>query len=391
MAEILQESGITATFYHAGLSNFDKDYRQKAWQEDKIRVMVATNAFGMGIDKADVRAVIHLQIPDSPEAYFQEAGRGGRDGKQSYAVLLYQKADRTKLLRRISEVYPEKDFIRQVYEHLAYYFQMAVGDGLMVTREFDMEEFCTRFKHFPVHTFSALKILEQSGYIEHTDEQESHSRIMFTVRRDELYNFTFTEQQEQIIRILLRLYSGLFADYVYIEEGSIARLCSLTAQDVYERLKGLSRIGVVHYVPRKRTAYITYTRRRVDMEEVAIPFGIYEKRKEQLERRIQAMLDYAERDDRCRSEMLLHYFGEEGTQPCGLCDRCRSKKGKRKKTNDMMPAITQLLADGKEHLLTELKALTRDPEALQQALHELQQEEVIEQSGIVIRLKTKTL
>lgn len=386
VAELLQENGISATFYHAGLSNIDKDLRQKDWQTDKTRVMVATNAFGMGIDKPDVRLVLHLQIPDSPEAYFQEAGRGGRDGAQSYAVLLYHQSDRSKLLRRISEAYPDKEFLKAVYEHLAYYFQMAVGDGMMVTREFDLEEFCIRFKHFPVHTYNALKLLTQAGYIEHTDEQDNSSRIIFTIRRDELYNFTeLTDKQELVLRALLRTYSGIFTDYAYIEESRLAYLTSMTGNEVYEILKGLSHIGIVHYIPRKRAAYITYTQKRVDTEELFFSPEVYEKRKLQLEHRIKAMIAYAESKQQCRSEMLLHYFGEENTHPCQRCDNCRAPKTAQVSTA-LVQSICQVLADKQHHLITELSHLG-DRNLLQENIRFLQQEDKIETNGVSIRLK----
>ncbi len=388
MSELLNENGISSTFYHAGLSNIEKDVRQKDWQKDKIRVMVATNAFGMGIDKPDVRTVIHLQIPDSPEAYFQEAGRGGRDGKSSFAVLLYHRSDRNKLLKRISEAYPEKEFLCNVYEHLAFYFQMAVGDGYMVTREFDLEEFCIRFKHFPLHTYSALKLLVQAGYIEYSDEQDNSSRVIFTVRRDELYRFTqLDEKQENLIRSLLRTYTGIFTDYSFIEESRLAYLNGLTPNEVYELLKGLSHIGIIHYIPRKRAAYITYTQKRVDKEHMVFRPEIYEDRKEQLEQRINAMINYAENDSDCRSEILLHYFGESETHPCGHCDNCTGKETDDLPKDDYRKKILQLVSDGKGHLLTELETILNDSSNMQDVLREMIQEEEIEQEGIIIRKK----
>lgn len=388
MSELLNENGISSTFYHAGLSNIEKDVRQKDWQKDKIRVMVATNAFGMGIDKPDVRTVIHLQIPDSPEAYFQEAGRGGRDGKSSFAVLLYHRSDRNKLLKRISEAYPEKEFLCNVYEHLAFYFQMAVGDGYMVTREFDLEEFCIRFKHFPLHTYSALKLLVQAGYIEYSDEQDNSSRVIFTVRRDELYRFTqLDEKQENLIRSLLRTYTGIFTDYSFIEESRLAYLNGLTPNEVYELLKGLSHIGIIHYIPRKRAAYITYTQKRVDKEHMVFRPEIYEDRKKQLEQRINAMINYAENNSDCRSEILLHYFGESETHPCGHCDNCTGKETDDLPKDDYRKKILQLVSDGKGHLLTELETILNDSSNMQDVLREMIQEEEIEQEGIIIRKK----
>lgn len=218
-AERLQESGISATYYHAGLNDAEKDLRQKQWQTNQIRVMTATNAFGMGIDKPDVRLVIHLDLPDSIEAYFQEAGRAGRDGKQAFAVLLFQKYDRTRLMKRLPDTFPDKDYIRKVYEHICYYYQMAMGDGYNVTREFNLDEFCHNFKHFPIQANSALHLLTRAGYIEYTEEQENHSRLHFLLRRDDLYRIhELKAEQELLIQWILRSYGGLFSDYVFINE-----------------------------------------------------------------------------------------------------------------------------------------------------------------------------
>lgn len=382
-AKYLNENGFTATFYHAGLANSVKDERQQAWQRDEVRVMVATNAFGMGIDKPDVRLVIHLSVPDSPEAYFQEAGRAGRDGLRAYAVLLYHRGDRSKLLRHVPETFPDKEFIRDIYEHLAYYFQMAMGDGYMVTREFNLEEFCRTFKHFPTHTYSALKLLTQAGYIEYTDEQDNASRIMFLVRRDDLYRLeTGSEQSEEVIRALLRAYGGLFADYVYIEEALLARMTGLTEDQVYHILVGLNHVHLVHYVPRKRTPYVTYTQKRVERERIVIPPAVYEERKERLEQRIHAMISYCEAD-RCRSRMLLEYFGEQSNTSCGCCDVCLKRKASGPSDEELCQVILEWLDDGEDHLLTEMP----DPvssDRMQEILRRLiAEEKIVAREGLV--------
>ena len=230
----LNQHGISAIFYHAGLSNDIKDQRQKGWQDGTFRVMVATNAFGMGIDKPDVRLVIHIDFPDSPEAYFQEAGRAGRDGQKAYAVLLYAQSDKTILKKRIGDTFPEKDYIRQVYEHINYYYQMAMGDGRGCTFAFNIDEFCQNFKHFPVRVDSALKILTRAGYLEYTDEQDNASRLIFTLRRDELYRIDERNPDtENLIRIILRSYTGVFSDYAYINEDTLASRSGLTRQQVW--------------------------------------------------------------------------------------------------------------------------------------------------------------
>ena len=231
VAELLNEAGISATFYHAGLDTTVKDERQRDWQNDKVRVMVATNAFGMGIDKPDVRVVIHIDCPDSLEAYFQEAGRAGRDGQKAYAVLLYNDADHRKLDKRISDTFPEKDYVRKVYEHLAYFYQVGVGSGYHATFEFNIDKFCHAFHHFPIQVDSALKILNRAGYIEYTEEQENQARVMFTISRNELYKLeNASPNEEKVITALLRNYGGLFVDYNYIDESFIASQCGLQPQ-----------------------------------------------------------------------------------------------------------------------------------------------------------------
>ena len=235
ITELLMQEGITADFYHAGLDNAVKDLRQKRWQNGEIRVMVATNAFGMGIDKPDVRIVLHIDLPDSPEAYFQEAGRAGRDGLKAYAVILYAKSDKMTLHKRVADTFPEKEYILQVYEHLQYYYQMAMGDGFQCIREFNLEEFCRKFKYFPVPVDSALKILTQAGYLEYTDEQDNASRILFTIRRDELYKLReMGTEAETLIQTILRSYTGVFTDYAYISEDTLAIRTGLTRQQIYK-------------------------------------------------------------------------------------------------------------------------------------------------------------
>ena len=327
ITELLNKEGITADFYHAGLDDAIKDARQQNWQSDKCRVMVSTNAFGMGIDKPDVRIVIHIDMPDSPEAYFQEAGRAGRDGKKAYAVLLYSRSDKTTLRKRIPDTFPEKDYIKKVYEHLQYYYQMAMGDGLGCVKEFNLEEFCRTFKHFPVQAHNALKILTQAGYLEYTDEQDNASRILFTISRDELYKIQeLGKEGEMLLQILLRTYTGLFTDYTFISEAVLMQRTGLDRRTIYNLLMMLSKRHIAHYIPRKKTPYIIYTRERLDMDRVSIPTSVYEERKERYEKRIGAMVEYADSDYACRSRMLLRYFGEKNDCNCGQCDVCLNRQ-----------------------------------------------------------------
>ena len=324
-SQMLNENGITATFYHAGLNNDTKDQRQKSWVKGETRVMVATNAFGMGIDKPDVRLVVHVDIPDSPEAYFQEAGRGGRDGEKAYAVLLYAKSDKATLKKRITDTFPDKEYIRTVYEHLNYYYQMAMGDGLGCTREFNIDEFCRNFKHFPIQVDSALKILTRAGYLEYTDEQDNNSRLMFTLTKEELYRIHETSPEtEKLINVILRSYTGLFTEYAYINEETLSLRTGMTRQQVYDTLISLTRRRILHYIPGKKTPYIIYTRERQEANRLVFSKEVYEDRKESFIHRIEAMTEYAECDDKCRSRMLLLYFGEKNEHNCGQCDVCLS-------------------------------------------------------------------
>ena len=329
ITELLNNEHITADFYHAGLDDATKEIRQHRWQSGESRVMVATNAFGMGIDKPDVRIVIHMDLPDSIEAYFQEAGRAGRDGQKAYAVILYAKSDKTTLHKRILDTFPEKEYIRDVYEHLQYYYQMAMGDGLDCVREFNIEDFCRKFKYFPVPVDSALRILTQAGYLEYTAEQDSTSRILFTIRRDELYRLReMGEDMDRLIQAVLRSYTGVFTDYTYINEASLAICTGLTRRQIYEMLVHLAKLRIVSYIPHKKTPYIIYTRERVEAQRIHISPEVYEHRKARYETRINAMLDYVTNDTVCRSRMLLDYFGERNEHNCGQCDTCISLRSK---------------------------------------------------------------
>lgn len=352
--ELLTHEGITADFYHAGLDNAVKDIRQKRWQDGECRVMVATNAFGMGIDKPDVRLVIHLDLPDSPEAYFQEAGRAGRDGEKAYAVILYSKSDKVTLHKRIPDTFPDKDYIKKVYEHLQYYYQMAMGDGLGCTKEFNLEEFCRKFKHFPVPADSALKILTQAGYIEYTDEQDNASRIIFTIRRDELYKLReMGNETEALVQTILRSYTGLFTDYAYISETALSLRTGLTRQQIYNVLMSLSKRRIIDYIPRKKTPYIIYTRERVELNHLHISPTVYEERKERYEARIRAMVDYVTSETACRSRMLLRYFGEKNENNCGQCDVCLSGHAAHELPTDTFEKLKkELLTILQEQVLT---------------------------------------
>ena len=385
ISQFLNRNHITATFYHAGLNDETKDSRQKAWLKGEFRVMVATNAFGMGIDKPDVRVVIHADVPDSPEAYFQEAGRAGRDGMKAYAVLLFCARDKITLKQRVSDTFPEKSYIRKIYEDINFYYQMAMGDGRGCTFAFNIDEFCRNFKHFPVQTDSALKILTRAGYLEYTDEQDNASRIMFTITKEELYRIREqSEDTEKLLRILLRSYTGLFTDYAYISEDNLSTRSGLSKQQIYETLLSLSRQHILHYIPAKKTPYIIYTRERQETERVYLSKEVYEDRKESYVQRINAMIEYAESENRCRSRMLLRYFGEKNEHNCGQCDVCLQQHQSGLKLGEFESISQQLEALLKENPLSlqEIKDKMQVPENhLMKVVSYLVSEEIIRQEN----------
>ena len=388
LAKLLMSSGISALAYNAGLDSEVRNNRQEEWTASKVRVMVATNAFGMGIDKPDVRLVIHMDCPSSLEAYFQEAGRAGRDGKKSYAILLYNDADSSKLMKRIADTFPPKEYIMNVYEHLAYFYQMAVGCGEGTTREFNMEKFCVAFKHFPVQVESALHILTRAGYITYDEENDNRARLRFILERDELDRLNhLSEAENTIITTLLRCYGGLFVSFQYINEGFVAQQAGMDMVKVYSILKGLNDKHILHFIPQKKTPYITYARDREDGENIVLPPAVYDDRKSDMEKRIKKMIEYATDDNTCRSKMLLSYFGENRSDNCGQCDVCIERATNHlseKRTSPGTEYIMNLLSDGKRHHVTELLRSKVATEIIDEALEELLAEEKVKMNGSFI-------
>ena len=325
ISDYLNSQGIPTTFYHAGLDSVVKDERQRAWTGNRSRIVVATNAFGMGIDKPDVRTVVHMDIPSSIEAYFQEAGRAGRDGKRSYAVLLHSPGDKRILSKRISDNFPKEEFIRNVYEKLGYWYEMAVGDGRGCTYSFSLGEFCQHFFLPIVPTDSALRILTRMGYIEYVDEMEYSARLLFTAGREELYRLHQDRTTEDVMNIILRLYSGIFTDYAYIDEHLICTRAGIDRDKLYTTLMNLQSQGVVRYVPERRTPVISWTRERIETHLVRFDPQVYLQRKEEFKMRIGSMVEYVTRETGCRSAILLRYFGEHQDKPCMCCDLCQEK------------------------------------------------------------------
>ena len=389
IADLLNQNGITALNYNAGLDAEVRDERQEQWQNDQVRVMVATNAFGMGIDKSDVRLVIHMDCPDSLEAYFQEAGRAGRDGQKSYAVLLYNDHDRAKLTKRVSDTFPEKDYIYKVYEHLAYFYQLAAGDGYGLTKDFDIDLFCRSFKHFPLQVDSSLKILSRAGYLAYDENNDNNARVHILLSRNQLDRLNdLSENQNKVITTLLRNYGGLFTDYCFINEMLLAHQTGLTQPQIYMILKNLSDRHILHFIPHRKVPSITYLQRREETERIVIPPTVYEERKAQYQKRIEAVIQYADNDSVCRSRQLLRYFGETDSQDCGQCDVCLSHKDKTNAGNGLAKAkesILHLLSDHQPHLITDINKLKLPTDLLDKALAELINEERIHMEDGYIR------
>ena len=388
LSALLTQSGISATFFHAGLDNAVKDERQKAWQEDKVRVIVATNAFGMGIDKPDVRVVIHADCPDSIEAYFQEAGRAGRDGQKAYAVLLFSGGDQVKLQKRIGDTFPDLDEVREVYDHLAYFYQIAVGSGFNAVFDFPIDKFCANFHHFPTRVLSALKILQRAGYLDFKEEADCHSRLRFCLERDDLYQLHGNPPTEdRVIVALLRNYSGLFNDFCYIDESFIAQQTDLVRPELYLVLKELDRKHIINYIPEKNTPMIHYLQRREESRFLEFPPMVYAELKQRFEERIEKMIAYATSDNKCRSRMLLRYFGEETSHDCGQCDVCLDRKGNSvapERLHEASRKILSLLADGQPHHVSVLHAIALPYTTIEEALRRLVSEEkVIDDDGML--------
>ena len=389
IADFLNKNGISAEHFHAGLKNETKDARQQRWKNDVTRVIVATNAFGMGIDKPDVRSVVHMDLPDSLEAYFQEAGRAGRDEEKAFAVMLFNKGDVTKMRKRVSDTFPDKDMIRKVYRSLGDYYVIAEGYGLDAVFPFDLADFCMKFKLPMLITHNALKILQQAGYLELTDEQDNVSRVLFIVGKEDLYSIRFTNDQDKLIHILLRSYTGLFTEPAYISEDIIASRLNWTKDKVYQELVGLAKDRVIQYIPRKRIPFITYVHEREAPERLNLGKETYDLRKERFVSRAKSILDYAKEQNICRNRLLLSYFGEKNTKACGQCDVCLKKQEQQ---------VTD--ADFDKIRLAVVKALTNQalsPEELIHTLASFKEQKILQvirfllDNGVVKRAEKGTL
>jgi len=391
ISDFLNLNGISAENFHAGLKNETKDAKQGRWKSGETRVIVSTNAFGMGIDKAEVRTVVHMDLPDSLEAYFQEAGRAGRDEKKAYAVLLYNNGDAVKMRKRVTDSFPGKEMVVKVYEALGNYLQMGVGSGLDKVFAFDIGDFCTKFKLPILIAYNSLKILQQAGYIELTDEQDSSSRLLFTVGKDDLYKLKQTPEQERLVHILLRSYTGLFTDLASISEETIAKRLEWTRDKVYEELVGLAKERIIQFIPRKKTPYLTFVREREATERVVLGKEAYDDRRERYIARVKSVLDYAQEENICRNQILLTYFGEKESKPCGKCDICLKKKETQVSDEDF-EAIRQLIQQELHAEELTVNALIKkipfkEPKALQVLRFMIDNNQIVENELMKLSLK----
>ncbi|MBR5856629.1 MAG: RecQ family ATP-dependent DNA helicase [Bacteroidales bacterium] len=347
ISSFLRQNGITADFYHAGLSKELRNAKQDAWKNDEIRVIVATNAFGMGIDEPDVRFVVHYDLPDSLEAYFQEAGRAGRDGKRSYATLLWNSTDISRLRQIHTISFPDIQYIKDIYQKVFIYLNIPYEEGRDSVSKFNLIEFSKKFSLNSVSAFYAIKYLEQEGYWELTDELDNPSKIMFTVGRDELYKVQIDNPElDKFIKSVLRIYTALFSRITPIDEEYIARCTMDSVMGVKEKLKQLSRLHIIKYIPRVRTPLIIMNTERLVESNLYISQKRYEERKGMFQKRIESMISYVKETGECRSRMLIDYFGQPAESDCGICDVCLKNKNLgniRQRKNEVQQHILKML------------------------------------------------
>ncbi|MDR0385700.1 MAG: RecQ family ATP-dependent DNA helicase [Prevotellaceae bacterium] len=386
-AQLLMEEGISADFYHAGLSPEMRSAKQDEWQSGRTRIIVATNAFGMGIDKPNVRIVVHMDLPDSVEAYFQEAGRAGRDGNRAYAVLLYNRNDRTKFEQRLRNEFPDISRIKTIYQSACNYLQVAYGTGKNTSHAFNVQDFSFTFKFHPATVISAFKFLLRENIAELTEEISNPSRLFFTVNRDDLYKIQINNPDiDNFIRTVLRMYAGLFSSFVHIDEASLAKVMSKSRDDIYNMLVRLNRMKIAEYIPQKKSSMLIFHEERLDSNNIRISTENYLRTKERVTGKMKAMLLYSGDDTECRSVRLLAYFGEKNAQPCTQCDVCRQRNDlcqDKSRFDSVAGEIKSILAQSPSTAKSIIQQ-TGDPDLAGTVIRQLMDSgEIYEQNGMI--------
>lgn len=376
LCELLRNQGISASYYHAGLPHAERAMRQEEWTSGRTRIMVATNAFGMGIDKADVRVVVHYTMSDSLESYYQEAGRAGRDGKRSYAVLLVASDDKSKITKRFEQEFPSLETIKSVYEKVCDFVQMAVGDGLYASMPLNLHEFCRREKIYIGTVMAVMDLLEQNGYMTLTEEMENPAKVMFCVSRDDLYKIRVDRiDLDHIIRTILRLYNGIFTEFRSIDERQIAAISGYTEEKVKELLKRMWQMRIIRYIPANSSPMLFFNEERLPTNDLYIAPETYHHRKELMQERFENMVSYSMQQTECRSVVIQRYFGDQEATPCGVCDICLEQRRRRKSSQtNIADTIIHLL--GKEPLTTReiCREIKAEPELIASVIEQMQRE-----------------
>ena len=376
LCELLRNQGISTSYYHAGLPHAERAMRQEEWTSGRTRIMVATNAFGMGIDKADVRVVVHYTMSDSLESYYQEAGRAGRDGKRSYAVLLVASDDKSKITKRFEQEFPSLETIKSVYEKVCDFVQMAVGDGLYASMPLNLHEFCRREKIYIGTMMAVMDLLEQNGYMTLTEEMENPAKVMFCVSRDDLYKIRVDRiDLDHIIRTILRLYNGIFTEFRAIDERQIAAISGYTEEKVKELLKRMWQMRIIRYIPANSSPMLFFNEERLPTNDLYIAPETYHHRKELMQERFENMVSYSMQQTECRSVVIQHYFGDQEATPCGVCDICLEQR-RRKKSSQTSIADTIIHLLGKEPLTTReiCREIKAEPELIASVIEQMQRE-----------------
>ena len=371
IADFLAKHDITADFYHGGLASELRSIKQESWINNKVRVIVATNAFGMGIDKPDVRTVVHMDVPDTLEAYFQEAGRAGRDQKQAYAVLFYNPTDKLQLQQQFELKYPPLEEVRRVYEAVCNYFRLAVGSGKNAVYDFNLNDFSSAYPFKPIISYNSLKILEREGYLALSEVSVTASRLKFIAASDTLYQFQVkNKKQDEFIKLLLRSYSGLFDDYVQINEATLAKRLEIDKNMILKELNYLHQLELIEYIPLSHNPKITFIEERIDSKNLRISYENYQRLKENSFEKLESVLNYASSTNRCRNRLLLEYFSQRNAKDCLVCDVC-----KKHKTDEVVFEKIQLKV---------IEVLTKNPLTLSDLMNEIINKSIKEKDAIEV-------